>query len=72
MTLTPQELDDLMQSIEQPLTRLSREIEEHKREHEVRFQAAGKAVNELRHSKDALEQTNEAIDKYAHLLQLHH
>ena len=66
MTLTPQELDDLVQSIEQPLTRLNREIEEHKRKHEVELQAVGKAVSELCHSKDALEQTNAAIDRYVH------
>jgi len=59
-----QELDSLMQSMEEPLIRLNHEIEEHKRKHEVELRAAGKAVSELHHSRDALEQHNEAIDRY--------
>lgn len=51
--------------MEEPLTRLNNEIEEHKRRHETELRAVGKVVSELHHSRDALEQHNEAIDRYA-------
>jgi FtsZ-binding cell division protein ZapB len=53
--------------MEEPLTRLNHEIEEHKRKHETELRAVGKVVSELHHSRDALEQHNEAIDRYVRI-----
>lgn len=64
VTLVQQELDNLMQRMEEPLARLNYEIEEHKRKHEVELRTVGKTVSELHHSRDTLEQHNEAIERY--------
>lgn len=45
------------------MARLNYEIEEYKRKHEAELRVIGKALGEFQHSRDALEQHNEAIDR---------
>lgn len=58
-----QELDALVSNAEDPIRRLTYEIDEFKAKHEGELRVIAKALSELQYSRDTLEKQNSDIQE---------